>query len=91
MGWDHAQVEGAAALRDVVAWAERAWPAATRDRPWDVIVEGTTPADDPAAAAATVAAHAEAGATWSIESDWMSASVDSIRARIEAGPPRPAA
>ena len=38
---------GADQLREVVAWAERAWPAATRDRPWDVIAEGVTPADDP--------------------------------------------
>jgi alkanesulfonate monooxygenase SsuD/methylene tetrahydromethanopterin reductase-like flavin-dependent oxidoreductase (luciferase family) len=93
LSWDgiYAQVEGVQALRDVVDWAERTWPAATRDRPWDVVVEGRTPADDPAAAGATVAAHAEAGATWWIESDWVSGSVDSIRARIDAGPPRPPA
>jgi alkanesulfonate monooxygenase SsuD/methylene tetrahydromethanopterin reductase-like flavin-dependent oxidoreductase (luciferase family) len=91
LGWDGIlpQVSGAAAIREVVAWAERAWPAATRDRPWDVITEGTTSADDPGAAAATVADHEAAGATWWIESDWESGSVDAMRRRIEAGPPRP--
>lgn len=89
--WDGvvAQVRGAAAIRDVVEWAERGWPAATRDRPWDVIAEGTTPADDPTTARATVAEHLAAGATWWMESDWQNGTVESIRRRIEAGPPRP--
>ena len=64
-------------------------PAATRDRPWDVIAEGVTAADDRTAAQATVAAHEAAGATWWIESDWEGGTVESIRRRIEAGPPRP--
>jgi alkanesulfonate monooxygenase SsuD/methylene tetrahydromethanopterin reductase-like flavin-dependent oxidoreductase (luciferase family) len=91
LAWDgiYAQVEGSAELRQVVDWAERAWPAAGRDRSWDVVVEGRTAADDPAGAAATVAEYASAGATWWIESDWENATVDSIRRRIEAGPPRP--
>jgi alkanesulfonate monooxygenase SsuD/methylene tetrahydromethanopterin reductase-like flavin-dependent oxidoreductase (luciferase family) len=89
--WDGvvAQVEGAAAIREIVDWAEREWPAATRDRSWEVVAEGVTKAGDPASAVATVAEHAAAGATWWIESDWESGSVDSIRRRIEAGPPRP--
>jgi len=91
LAWDGivAQVEGADAIREVVDWAERAWPAATRDRPWDVIVEGNTPADDASGAAATVGVHEAAGATWWIESDWESGTVETIRRRIEAGPPRP--
>jgi alkanesulfonate monooxygenase SsuD/methylene tetrahydromethanopterin reductase-like flavin-dependent oxidoreductase (luciferase family) len=91
--WDGivAQVEGAAAIREVVEWAEGEWPAATRGRTWDVIAEGTTPPDDPAGAAALVADHEAAGATWWIESDWESGTVASIRRRIEAGPPRPGA
>lgn len=91
LAWDgiYAQVNGPAELRQVVAWAEQAWPAATRDRPWDVIVEGRTRADDPAAAVATVAEHEAAGATWWMESDWEKGTADTIRARIEAGPPRP--
>jgi hypothetical protein len=78
-------------VREIVRWAERVWPAATRHRPWDVVAEGRTDADDPAAAAATVAEYETAGATWWIESDWESASVDAIRHRIAAGPPGPAA
>ena len=44
LAWDGivAQVEGAHAIREIVEWAEREWPAATRDRPWDVIAEGKT-------------------------------------------------
>jgi alkanesulfonate monooxygenase SsuD/methylene tetrahydromethanopterin reductase-like flavin-dependent oxidoreductase (luciferase family) len=93
IAWDGvvAQVEGPDAIREIVDWAERVWPAATRDRPWDVIAEGKTPAGDRRAAAAAVAAHEAAGATWWIEADWESGSVETIRQRIEAGPPRPPA
>jgi hypothetical protein len=89
--WDgvYAQVEGVGGIRAIADWAEREWPAATRDRPWDIVAEGRTPADDPAAAAATVAEHEAAGATWWIETDWETMSVDAVRERIEAGPPRP--
>jgi hypothetical protein len=91
--WDgvYAQVEGIDGIRDVVAWAEREWPAATRDRPWDVVAEGRTPAGNPASAAATVAEYEAAGATWWIECDWDSVSVKAVRERIVAGPPRPTA
>jgi alkanesulfonate monooxygenase SsuD/methylene tetrahydromethanopterin reductase-like flavin-dependent oxidoreductase (luciferase family) len=91
LAWDgiYAQVEGTADFRQVVDWAERAWPAASRDRSWDVVVEGRTAAHDRAGAAATVAEYASAGATWWIESDWENGTVDTIRRRIEAGPPRP--
>ena len=92
LAWDgvYAQIGGPDQLRELVEWAEREWPAAARDRPWDVVVEGRTPADDPTAAAATVAAHEAAGATWWIESDWEKGTVKAIRRRIEAGPPRSA-
>jgi alkanesulfonate monooxygenase SsuD/methylene tetrahydromethanopterin reductase-like flavin-dependent oxidoreductase (luciferase family) len=88
--WDgvYAQADGVAGIQEIVAWAEREWPAATRDRPWDVVAEGRTAGDDPAAASATVAEYEAAGATWWIESDWEAGSVDAIRNRIEAGPPR---
>jgi alkanesulfonate monooxygenase SsuD/methylene tetrahydromethanopterin reductase-like flavin-dependent oxidoreductase (luciferase family) len=90
--WDgvYAQADGVEGIRGVVEWAEREWPAATRDRAWDVVAEGRSPADDTAAAAAIVAEHEGAGATWWIESDWDSMSVDTVRTRIVAGPPRPA-
>jgi alkanesulfonate monooxygenase SsuD/methylene tetrahydromethanopterin reductase-like flavin-dependent oxidoreductase (luciferase family) len=90
LAWDgiYAQVEGPEQLGEVTAWAEGAWSATTRDRPWDVVAEGRTPADDGAAAAATVARYEAAGATWWIESDWETGTVEAIRRRIEAGPPR---
>jgi alkanesulfonate monooxygenase SsuD/methylene tetrahydromethanopterin reductase-like flavin-dependent oxidoreductase (luciferase family) len=93
LAWDGviAQVEGPDAIREIVEWAERTWLAAVRDRSWDVIAEGNTPAADRRAAAATVAVHEAAGATWWIESDWEAGTVETIRQRIEAGPPRPPA
>ena len=93
LAWDGivAQVDDAVGIREIVEWADGEWPAATRERPWDVVAQGTTPADDPNAAAATVEAYEDAGATWWIESDWETGTVESIQRRIEAGPPRPSA
>ena len=59
----------------------------------DVVGEGETPADDPAAAAAQVAPWATAGCTWWMETRWGSAgSIDdrlaAVDERIAAGPPR---
>jgi hypothetical protein len=70
----------------------RAMVAAARERngegePFDIILDGTTPADDGDAAREQVLPLAEAGATWWIESDWQNASVASLRRRIAAGPP----
>lgn len=56
---------------------------------FDIVMEGATSADDPAAAADTVRPWANAGATWWIESDWENWDVEPMRRRIEAGPPRP--
>jgi hypothetical protein len=58
---------------------------------YQVVTENTTPADDPAAAAATVRPWRDAGATWYLEANW-SVSPEQARAasirRLEAGPPR---
>jgi hypothetical protein len=67
--------------------------AAARERkpagePFDIVMEGTTPGDDPEAARAIVRPLAEAGATWWIESPWDLPSVAALRERIAAGPPR---
>jgi hypothetical protein len=96
--WDGIYVQAQAAdgkpasspepVRDVLAYVRRERPADLREQPFDVVVEGTTPADDPAAAAALAHAHADAGATWWIEADWTNESVNAMRARIAAGPPR---
>ena len=71
----------------------RAIAAAVRERkgegePFDIILEGTTPADDAHAAREHVLPLAEAGATWWIESPWEAPSVAGLRQRIAAGPPR---
>jgi len=74
-------------VREILSFAGEQRAAAGRSGAWDVIVEGTTPADDAVAAAERVAPLAHAGATWWIESDW-DADVDALRWRIAAGPPR---
>jgi hypothetical protein len=66
----------------------RDWIAARRSLDgFDIVAEGTTPVDDRSAAAAEIGRWADAGATWWIESDWTSGTVERIRARIAAGPP----
>jgi hypothetical protein len=70
----------------------RDWIGARRSLDeFDIVMEGTTPADDPAAAGAEVQRWADAGATWWIESDWSNWEPAAMRRRIEAGPPRPVA
>jgi len=57
--------------------------------PFDIIMEGETPGDDPEKAAALVRPFAEAGATWWNESRWGAmGDVDLVRTRIRQGPPR---
>jgi alkanesulfonate monooxygenase SsuD/methylene tetrahydromethanopterin reductase-like flavin-dependent oxidoreductase (luciferase family) len=79
-----ANVDTPAAIREMRAWL---------DAPGlDVLAEGETPGDDPAAAAAIVAPWAEAGCTWWMETRWAMPhhSADrlrEIRDRIAAGPP----
>jgi alkanesulfonate monooxygenase SsuD/methylene tetrahydromethanopterin reductase-like flavin-dependent oxidoreductase (luciferase family) len=72
--------------------AMRAFFAEQRDPalPFDLIIGGATAGTDPAADRATVAAYAEAGATWWSEgrAPWDS-TVEQVRERIRQGPPRP--
>jgi alkanesulfonate monooxygenase SsuD/methylene tetrahydromethanopterin reductase-like flavin-dependent oxidoreductase (luciferase family) len=75
-------------VRAIADYASRERAAAGLDGPWEIVVEGSTPADDRAAAAAEARRWSEAGATWRLESDWSAASLDAIRPRIAAGPPR---
>ncbi len=83
-----------AVLAEVTAWLRReragegARGIAPTDRPFDVVVDGVTPVGDPAAGAATTRACAAAGATWWIEADWEHPTLERLRARIDAGPPR---
>jgi alkanesulfonate monooxygenase SsuD/methylene tetrahydromethanopterin reductase-like flavin-dependent oxidoreductase (luciferase family) len=56
--------------------------------PFDVIVEGTSPADGQAAAD-VVGPYEDAGLTWWVErTGWFRGPVDEMRARVEAGPPQ---
>ena len=59
---------------------------------FDVVMEGETPADDPAGAGAVVAPWAEAGCTWWLEARWemphdSAERMRQVRERLEAGPP----
>jgi len=77
------QTTDPAAIRELGAFIARERPG--NAGPLDIIVEGTTrDADD----ASAVRALVDAGATWWIESGWTGATVDSLRRRIAAGPPR---
>jgi alkanesulfonate monooxygenase SsuD/methylene tetrahydromethanopterin reductase-like flavin-dependent oxidoreductase (luciferase family) len=68
-GPDGGPASGLDALPRIVDWVRRERPPELRERPFEVVVDGVTPADDAAAAAAIARAHAEAGATWWIEAD----------------------
>jgi alkanesulfonate monooxygenase SsuD/methylene tetrahydromethanopterin reductase-like flavin-dependent oxidoreductase (luciferase family) len=75
-------------LATIVEWIRRERTEAGLEGPFEIVVGGTTPADDPASAWAAVATEEAAGATWWMEQDWEDTSVDALRARIAAGPPR---
>jgi alkanesulfonate monooxygenase SsuD/methylene tetrahydromethanopterin reductase-like flavin-dependent oxidoreductase (luciferase family) len=96
--WDGIVVQGTGAdgtpsgapadLGDIAGWVRAGRSAEGLASPFDIVVGGTTPTGDPAAAAETVRGFEGAGATWWVEADWMSTSVDDLRGRILAGPPR---
>ncbi|HEX7197084.1 MAG TPA: LLM class flavin-dependent oxidoreductase [Candidatus Limnocylindria bacterium] len=84
-------VIGGGALTPELVAQMRAWVEGHRGGDgFEVVVEGSTPADDSAAAAAQVRPWADAGATWWIESDWESLDPNVALRRIAAGPPRAA-
>lgn len=60
------------------------------DKPYDIVVERTTPGDDPEQAAAIVRPYAEAGATWYLEGMWdvKDNALAGLLRRIQQGPPR---
>ena len=73
-------------VRDMAALGRECRPADAG--PWEIVISENTPADNAAAARAIVQPYADVGATWWIEAPWMGATVESLRARIAAGPPR---
>jgi hypothetical protein len=81
---------GPAQVREIVAWLGEHRPVDAG--PFDVVVEGQTPAGDPRAAADEVAPWREAGATWWIEGLWPAQGqpdeIKQVRDRLHAGPPK---
>ena len=68
--------------------AIKVYIAAHRERaePFDIAVNGRTPAD-PHQGAAIVEPYREAGATWWVEYAGAEMSLEAYRARIRSGPP----
>ncbi|TAK22558.1 MAG: LLM class flavin-dependent oxidoreductase [Chloroflexota bacterium] len=63
--------------------------ARRQEGPFDYVVEGRTPGDDRAAAAATVTPFVLRGATWWLEAMWLAPNgPDDILRRVRQGPPR---
>lgn len=57
--------------------------------PYDIVMEGATPGDDPARAAEIIGPFVEAGITWWLESMWTAAADSTdVLTRIRQGPPR---
>jgi hypothetical protein len=74
---------------DVRALAAYAAEQRTEAPPFEIVIDGVTPGDDRAAAAAIVHPLAEAGATWWIESRWEAPNEPGdLRRRLRQGPPR---
>ena len=87
--WDGivTQTDAVGEVTAIVEYVERERPADLRHQPFEIVVQGSTAADDPARASETVRPYADVGATWWIDADWEAATVDSVRRRIQAGPP----
>lgn len=72
-------------IRDILAYINE---NRILDSHFDVIMEGTTPGDDPEAALAKVQPWEDAGVTWWIESPWSLGDLDKVMERLVQGPPR---
>jgi alkanesulfonate monooxygenase SsuD/methylene tetrahydromethanopterin reductase-like flavin-dependent oxidoreductase (luciferase family) len=81
-----AQVEEADGIAAIAEYVARHRPAGDQGRAFEIVAQGTTPPDS-ARASEIVRPFAAAGATWWIDANWEGASVDTLRKRIEAGPP----
>jgi hypothetical protein len=55
--------------------------------PFDIVVEGQTPGDDPQKAGAIVSSYRDVGVTWWIEALWEIQETEVLLTRIKQGPP----
>lgn len=91
-GWDGVfptkqtfEVMTAGELREVVTYVRSHRPS---DTPFDFVLAGETPGDDPARAAAVVAPYAGAGLTWWQEAlHGVRGPFEAMRERVRQGPP----
>ena len=73
-------------IRAMKAWIEQ---RRSEQTPFDIIVEGTTPGDDPEKAVAAVRRWSDAGATWWNEAMWDAMKApERVLARLRQGPPK---
>ena len=56
-------------------------------KPFEIVVEGETPGDDPESARRRVDPFVQAGATWWIEAQWQAEELNHVLRRIQQGPP----
>ncbi len=79
---------------DLRAMREYIQQRRTEQTPFDIVLEGEIPDNDPARIAAAIGPYAEAGATWWLESMWSAPDLSSeagqapVLARVRRGPPR---
>jgi hypothetical protein len=71
-------------IREMKAWLDVNLP---EPRPFEIVVEGETPGDDPESAHKRVDPFAQAGATWWIEARWQAEDLHQVLRRIQQGPP----
>ncbi len=89
MGDDGVRPAEPSDIEEMIGWL--AWTGGER-RQFDVIVEGETPDDNPAEAAAIVTRWSDVGASWWLETRWGDPNhgperLAQVRRRLEAGPP----
>ncbi len=77
---------------DIVAMKAFIDEQRSQTTPFDIVMEGETPGDEPEKAAAIIRPLAEAGVTWWLEAVWSTpetqGGVEGIRRRVRQGPPR---
>jgi alkanesulfonate monooxygenase SsuD/methylene tetrahydromethanopterin reductase-like flavin-dependent oxidoreductase (luciferase family) len=85
--WDGVvtQVGSPAEIAAIAEWVARE-RANGGERPFEIVAQGTTPAD-PDGAVEVVRPYADAGATWWLDADWDKGTIKRLRQRVAAGPP----